>query len=112
MPLPPQPRQRTPHAAGNHILDKGDQIVTKVDKTCHRQPPPYSQTPAKHSKTRKSSHPVNPIANPRCQPLRRIPNNPEQIRTDPNTVVARLGPLTPHLTSPLEGGRDELGEEE
>ena len=26
------------------------------------------------------------------------------------SVGGRSGPLTPHLTSPLEGGRDELGE--
>ena len=48
MPLSPQPRQPA--------LTNGDQTVTKVGKTCHRQP------------------------------LRRTPNNPEQIRTDPNTA--------------------------
>ena len=33
-----------------------------------------------------------PAVNPRCQPLRRIPNKPEQIRTDPNKPEHRRTP--------------------
>ena len=68
MPLSPQPRRRA-LTSGNLSLTNGDQTVTKVDtrltkvdKTCH------------------------------CQPLRRTPNNPEQIRTDPNKPKHRQTP--------------------
>ena len=62
MPLFPQRRRPALRAAGSHALATGDQRLTKLDKTCHRQP------------------------------LRRIPNNPEQIRTDPNKPEHRRTP--------------------
>ena len=144
MPLSPQPHHLT-LAPGNPSLTNADQTVTKVDtrltrvdKTDHRQPPPHSQTPAKHSAIATApaiqTLPVStPVVNP-STPSRTNLNNPEQIRTTPNTaehsdqigpppgsppnnpekttlntVVARSQPPTPHLTSPLTGGRDELG---
>ena len=73
MPLSPQHRRREPHAAAvNHALANADQTwtevdtrltkvharLTRVDKTCHRQPPLLTPPAA--------------------------PNKPEQIRTNLN----------------------------
>ena len=83
MPLPPQPRRpaRTP---GNPSLTNGDQIVTKVDKTDHRQPPPQPQTPAKHGAIATAPATLStPAANPSGASRTNL-NNPEQIRTNPN----------------------------
>ena len=96
MPLPPQPRQRTPHAAGNHVLDKGDQIVTKVDKTCQRQPPPQPQTPAKHSNTANPAAPSTPLSTLAVNPSgasRTTLNRSEQIRT-PSSHARGVAPPT------------------
>ena len=89
MPLSPQPRRRAPHAAGNHALDKGDQRLTKVDKTCHCQPPSKSQIPAKHRKAANpttSPTPSSTLAVNLSGASRTNLNNPEQIRTNPNTA--------------------------
>ena len=84
MPLSPQHRRRALHAAAdNHPLANADQNLTevdarltKVDKTCHRQPP-LSTPPA-------------------------APNNPEQIRTNLNKPEHRQTPrpdrTTPRIT--------------
>ena len=100
MSLPPQQRRRAPQApAGNPGLANGDQTVTKVDarltkvdKTDHRQPPASTPNPRKTQQNCKSRPHANPIVNPRCQPLRHIPNKPEQIRTDPNKPEHRQTP--------------------
>ena len=90
MPLSPQPRQHT-LTAGNHALDEGDQTVTKVDKTCHRQPPTSTPDPRKTQQHRKSRHPVNSIVNPSGAPRTTL-NIPEQTRTprkpNPNTIAS------------------------
>ena len=119
MPLSPQPRRRTLHAAaGNQTLTNGDQIVTKVDtrltkvdKTDHRQPPTQPQTPAKHSTiaialTIPSTLVSTPVVNPSAIPAphsgtsRTNLNNPEHIRTNPNTAAAHTQRPTVPLGQP------------
>ena len=58
MPLSPQPRHPT-LTNGDQTVTKVDTRLTKVDKTDHCQP----RSPSRHT-----------------------PNNPEQIRTNPNTA--------------------------
>ena len=81
MPLPPQ-RRRPIIPAGNHTLANGDQNLTEVDARLPKvdtanpraNPKPQQNT----AQDRKPNHPDTSIVNPRCQPLRRIPNKPEQ----------------------------------
>ena len=85
MPPSPQQRRRLVLPAGNQTQTNGDQIVTKVDKTDHCQPPPQPQTPAKHSTVATAyTTPSTPAVNPSAP--RTNLNNPEQIRTNPNTA--------------------------
>ena len=107
MPLLPQQRRRPPQAAaGNQTLTNADQTVTKVDKTDHRQPPPQTQTPAKHGTIATapitSPPPVStPAVNPSGTPRTTL-NKSEQIRTDPNKPEHRRTPrpdrTTPRIT--------------
>ena len=100
------PQRRSPSLAN------ADQTVTKVDKTDHRQP---STIPAPHSGAARTDLNIpeqirtNLNSAERSDQIGRAPgsplNTPKKIAL--NSVVARSGRLTPHLTSPLEGGRDE-----
>ena len=80
MPLSPQPRRHAHHAADNHALATGDQRLTKLA-----------------------------IVNPSGVSRTNL-NNPEQIRTNLNSVVRRplhisVPPPSPIHLSPLLGGR-------
>ena len=91
---PPQHRHRAPHATpGNRALANADQSLTKVDKGCQKLTPSTPAPTPNPSKTRQSRshtrHPGTSSVNPRCQPLQHTRtnlNNPEQIRTNPNTA--------------------------
>ena len=65
-----------------------DARLTKVDKGCQKLTPSTPAPTPNPSKTQqirtRAHHPATPSVNPRCQPLRRTPNNPEQIRTNLN----------------------------
>ena len=65
-----------------------DTRLTKVDKGCQKLTPSTPAPTPNPSKTQQNRshthHPDTPSVNPRCQPLRRTPNNPEQIRTNLN----------------------------
>ena len=82
-PLPSFLRRQEPNLAnGDQNLTGVDTRLTKVDKGCQKLTPSTPASTPNPSKTRRnrkfSHHPVNPSVNPRCQPLRRIPNKPEQ----------------------------------
>ena len=101
MPLSPPQRRHALHTPGNHSLTNADQIVTKVDTKLTKVD---TVNPRTNPKPQQNT--AKPQILPRCQPLWRTPNNPEQIRTNPNTAVAHPQRLTPHLT----GGRDRIVE--
>ena len=117
--MPPSPQQRQQALpAGNLSLANGDQNLTKVDtrltrvdKTCHCQPLRHSRAPHQHTPNKPEQIRTNlnaakypdQIGNPPESP----PNTPK--KRNLNTVAAHSQPPTPHLTSPLKGGRDELG---
>ena len=123
MPLSPQSRPRRPHATPvNPSLTKGDQNLTevdarltKVDKGCQKLTPSTPAPTPNPSKTQQNRtralHPNTPSVNPRCQPLRQTPNNPEQIRTNlnkpehrrtprPDREAARITPQHPEKKKP------------
>ncbi len=97
-----EPSRRAP-AAGNHTfatanqtltevdttLTKVDARLTKVDKTCHCQPAPSTQNPAKHAKIANPPAKIPSASTPRCQPLSSHPQSgagapPNHPRTNPN----------------------------
>ena len=115
----PLPRVLTP---GNPSLANADQNLTevdarltKVDKGCQKLTPSTPAPTPNPSKTQqnrnRAHHPATPSVNLRCQPLRRTPNNPEQIRTNlnkpehrqtprPDREAARITPDHPEKTKP------------
>ena len=87
--LPRLRRPRTPGAASqaDHTLNNPEQIRTNLNK------PERCRTPR-----------------PDREVFRIAPEHPEKNKPEHlNTVAACARCSTPHLTSPLEGGRDELG---
>ena len=110
MPLSPPRRHRPAHTPVNHALANADQNLTevdtrwtKVDKGCQKLTPTTPATTPNPSKTQqnrnRAHHPDTPSVNPRCQPRRRTPNNPEQIRTNLNKPEHRQAPR-PDRTTP------------
>ena len=73
-----------------------DARLTKVDKGCQKLTPSTPTPTPNPSKTQqnrnRARHPNTPSVNPRCQPLRHTPNNPEQIRTNLNKPEHRQAP--------------------
>ena len=102
MPLSPHLR-RPALTPVNHALANADQNLTevdtrltKVDKGCQKltpSTPAPTPNPSKTQHNRNRAHPVDTYSvNPRCQPLRRTLNNPEQIRTNLNKPEHRQAP--------------------
>ena len=92
------PQHQPALTPANPSLTNADQTVTKVDtrltrvdKTCHRQPPPQPQTPAKHGKTAPApttpSTPVSTLAVNPSGTSRTTLNRSEQTRTPPNVLT-------------------------
>ena len=88
-PLPSLLRRQEPNLANaDQTLTEVDTRLTKLDKGCQNLTPSTPAPTSNPSKTRQNRshthHPDTASVNHRCQPLRRIPNNPEQIRTNLN----------------------------
>ena len=98
MPLSPQRRRPalTPVnlnlAIAHQNLTEVDTRLTKVDKGCQNLTPSTPAPTQNPSKTRQNRNRAHHPVNPPCQPLRRTPNNPEQIRTNLNKPEHRQAP--------------------
>ena len=93
------PLPTTTPSQPNQTLTKVDTRLARADKTYHCQLP----TPAKHDTI--ATTPTIPT--PPSSTL--AVNSSGTSRKNLNTILAHSQPPTPHLTSPLRGGRDELG---
>ena len=103
-PLPSFLRRQEPNLAIAHQNLTGvdtrltalDARLTKVDRGCQKLTPSTPAPTPNPSKTQQNRshthHPDTPSVNPRRQPLRHTPNNPEQIRTNLNKPEHRQAP--------------------
>ena len=99
----PEHRHRPPSAVAAHPpLSPPTLRHRRPPSTVATHPPPspptlrHSRAPLRHSCAGRNPadlspwcaphHPGTSSVNPRCHPLRHTPNNPEQIRTNPNTA--------------------------
>ena len=97
MPLSPQQRHRPARHAANPSLANADQNLTKVDtrltgvdtrltKVDTVNPRPNPKPQQNTAKPQPPHHLDTSSVNLHCQPLRRTPNKPEQIRTNLNAA--------------------------
>ena len=85
----------------DQTVTKVDTRLTRVDKTYHCQPPPHSQTTAKHGKT---ANPTTILSTPLSTPA---VNPSGTSRTNPNTAAAHAQRPTAMLDreSPVRRGQ-------